>query len=1252
MRHMHTLIAARSPKLVRSYTSMVCMARRQAKSLHTPTHLNYVRSITVRTAEHSAFPQCNHGEEDVAKAAERVRKSIEMPPGLHESQVQNFRHLVQNAGHVSQGVSTTLLSCFGSCLYNVHPKQRTNLLQETWHMLRQNTVFEVGHYNTLLKVYVENGHNFTPTDIITEMQAHHIIPNMDTYENLMEHYCNHGDVQAATTVMNIMKECGFPIKEKVYSFLITGFFKSGDTESARDVLEQLRQASLTPSVQSYTALMCGYAQQGDMAAVKQLLSETPDRMINSRSVMKAVVTMVMAGHSQHVDEMIKMQEAVTDDGANGLMYVSQLVAHGFDDDAYKLFHSLYKQQGDPNYGRCLLQMFVQLERPLDSVMQLMERLKADNMTVDDISDVASTAIRMGKTDYAVAAIEMMKSLNLPVRTHYFWPAFCQYRDKGDKQGVITTAEKMVKLCDTRSDQLQTYLTYIYPALKKLGEPRDWLLTLPVNAGFRAEDVNFVNMVWILDTEGPEAAWDYAKDKKVHGNIKIFRRIASKIDHVRNLDSSWEYLFKVILHGFQGANLEKVTSHVLQEIINANPGREILGKILGFVTENNMLSSHEEQSKLVAMLQNAPASVTEKLVESRGLSRHLTLNQEEECSPEQGHNVSFPVLQRRGHQYATQTRDVHAALQSLDRIEVMYPERSDYHGLVLAVAHLLIQEGQQDEALVRLGNYSDKWRHQLLKTRTGTMRADCSKLVKTISSASYGARLVESLVYFGYLDTAHPVLNTYMEALLNSKYLHEVTEGVMYTASKYSWIPKLNDVILWLITTGETQALQTVVDTATGLLGQQEAIVRLIEGFLRCGQHQKVSKLLKDSGAYLENHRMRELVHKLVKGLRITELEGLVEAAQGVEDLDRRILMSELIRCYGNLHDEDAALSVWERCQEEGVPLEPASLHILSNYLQAVDIPVPFPVPPVPSKQVHRFEDVADEYLFHCIVHKQWENITESLKSLTPDMFFKLVDKIPGGERAVQATQRIAFHLGEVGNIDTLRAIDDSRAIRKAAVENVKRALFCAYIHRERHDELVWHLKQRRDMLASYLSSHGLSLLKEKSQYHYGEVVSMIHRQAMSSQLKPAGILWVHYFITSSPEADQLLQMYRGLNADLPLGFVFSHIRFTNEVELIPSLVNTFRSKHKLLLKAYDHCLSYHYSNRDLDAMMTAGRQLQEAGIRSSQLTRKYVRYVDYHCRKNNIASPFDRDATKSISPNNSTNADDLSSESDRDADVQ
>ncbi|XP_067680932.1 leucine-rich PPR motif-containing protein, mitochondrial-like isoform X2 [Haliotis asinina] len=1077
-------------------------------------------------------------------------------------------------------------------------------------------VLEVGHYNSLLKAYVQNGHNFTPTDIITEMHSHHIVPDMDTYENLMEHYCNHGNIQAATTVMNIMKECGYPITEKVYNFLMTGFFRSGDVERARGVLDEMQQASVTPSEQSYTALLCGYAQLGDMAAVKQVLAEAPDVMVNSRSVMEAVVTMAMAGHTQHVEEMIQMLEAVTNCGADGLVYVSQLIAHGFDNFACKLFSGLHKHQKDPNHARLLLEMFIQFERPLDSVMQSMGRLKTDNFSIGDISDVASAAFRMGKTDYAVSAIELMKSMNHPVRAHYFWPAFCQYRDKGDKQGVISTAEKMVKLCDSRHDQLQTYLTYVYPALQKLGQPRDKMLSLPLHAGFQAEDVNFVNVTWIWDTEGPEAAWNYAKDKKVHGNFKLFKRIALNIGHLRTLDSSWDYLFKIVLHCFEGKSLEKVTGYILQEISKVKPSSEIRGRILDFVTENNMTFTEEDQNKLGVMLKDAPSSITE------------SLKQVEEHGADKGHNPSYSALKELGYYYATTCRDVPAALRSIDRIEVMYPGQADYHSLVLAVAHLLLEEGRQAEALVQLGNYSDKWKHHLLKNRTNTMKADCSRLVRSVSTAADGAQLVESLVYYGYLDTAHSVLNTYMEALLYSKDLHEVTEGVLYTASKYRWIPKLNNVILWLIITQEAQALQTVVDTATGLLGQQEVIIRLIEGFLRSGQNQRVTQLLKKEGVLLGNRRIRELVQKLVKGLRVTELEGLVEAVRGIENIDRRILMSELIRCYGNLHDEEAALAVWERCQEEGVTLEPASLNILNNYLQAVNIPAPFSVPPVPSKHVHRFEDVADDYLYHCIINKQWEKITESLKSLTPDMFFKLVGKVPGVERALQATQRIAFHLGEVGNIDTLRALNNSRAIPRAAVENVRRALFCGYIHRDRQDELVWHLKQRTDILASYLSSHGLSLLKEKSQYHYGEVVSMIHRLAMNSQPRAAGILWVHYFTSSSSKADQLLQMYQGLDADLPLGFVFSHIRTTNKLELIPRLVDSLRSKHKLFVKAYDHCLSYHYSNRDLEAMMTAGRQLQEDGIQTTQLTKKYIRYVNYHCRKNNVPSPFDTNPTE------------------------
>lgn len=58
------------------------------------------------------------------------------------------------------------------------PEIRTGLVQEIWKTLNKlNVAMDVSHYNALLRVYLENEHQFSPTKFLADMQSKGIEPN-------------------------------------------------------------------------------------------------------------------------------------------------------------------------------------------------------------------------------------------------------------------------------------------------------------------------------------------------------------------------------------------------------------------------------------------------------------------------------------------------------------------------------------------------------------------------------------------------------------------------------------------------------------------------------------------------------------------------------------------------------------------------------------------------------------------------------------------------------------------------------------------------------------------------------------------------------------------------------------------------------------------------------------------------------------------------------------------------------------------
>lgn len=58
------------------------------------------------------------------------------------------------------------------------PEKRQKLLNAIVNEFNKlNVQLNVTHYNALLSVYAENGHEFSPTEFLTELEAKNITPN-------------------------------------------------------------------------------------------------------------------------------------------------------------------------------------------------------------------------------------------------------------------------------------------------------------------------------------------------------------------------------------------------------------------------------------------------------------------------------------------------------------------------------------------------------------------------------------------------------------------------------------------------------------------------------------------------------------------------------------------------------------------------------------------------------------------------------------------------------------------------------------------------------------------------------------------------------------------------------------------------------------------------------------------------------------------------------------------------------------------
>lgn len=83
------------------------------------------------------------------------------------------------------------------------------------------------HYNALLKLYIENEHNFSVINLLEDMKYKNVYPNKYTYEICIKYYCMKGNINKALMLLHDMKKLRFSISKSIFDSLMLAYSQSG-----------------------------------------------------------------------------------------------------------------------------------------------------------------------------------------------------------------------------------------------------------------------------------------------------------------------------------------------------------------------------------------------------------------------------------------------------------------------------------------------------------------------------------------------------------------------------------------------------------------------------------------------------------------------------------------------------------------------------------------------------------------------------------------------------------------------------------------------------------------------------------------------------------------------------------------------------------------------------------------------------------------------------------------------------------------
>ncbi|XP_008581378.1 PREDICTED: leucine-rich PPR motif-containing protein, mitochondrial-like, partial [Galeopterus variegatus] len=898
------------------------------------------------------------------------------------------------SGSPSGNQALLLLRSCGSLLPELKLEERTEFAHLIWDKLQNlGTVYDVSHYNALLKVYLQNEHKFSPTDFLAKMEEANIQPNRVTYQRLIAAYCNVGDIEGASKILGFMKTKDLPITEAVFSALVTGHARAGDMKKAENILTVMKEAGIEPGPDTYLALLNAYAEKGDIDHVKQTLEkvEKSDLYLMDSDLLQVILRFSKAGYPQYVSEILEKityERRCIPDAMNLILL---LVTEKLEDTALQILLtcSISREDNLSNFGSFFLRHCVTMNTPVEKLTEYCRKLKEAQMHSSALQFTLHCALLTNKTDLAKALLKALKEEGFPVRTHYFWPLLVGHQKEKNVQGIIDILKAMHEM-GVHPDW-ETYVNYVFPSFDSVKSARAVLQEngcLPESSAFpqaelRSEAING-NLDYILSFLESNTL-PFSLNSLRSSLILGFRRsmninLWSKITELLYKDGRYcreplgpteavGYFLYNLIDSMSDSEVQAKEEHLRQYFhqlkemnvkIPENIYRGIRNLLNSYhvpelIKDVNMLVEREktDSQKTLQLTSSDLESTLEKLKAAnqsiRDVLRQLILML---CSEE---NMQ-KALEVKAKYESDMVVGGYAALinlccrhdnaedalnlkQEFDRLySSAVLDTSKYVGLV----KVLGKHGKLQDAITILKEMKEK--DVLIQDVTVLSFFHILNGAALRGEIETVKQLHEAIVTLGLAKPSASISSPLVTVYLEKDDLSAALEVTIDCYEKYKVLPRIHDVLCKLIEKGKTDLIQKAMDFVSQQKGEMTMLYDLFFAFLQTGNYKEAKKIIETPGIRARPTRLQWFCDRCITSNQVETLEKLVELTQKLFECDRDHMYYSLLKLYKINGDWQRADTVWNKMQEENVIPREKTLRLLAEILRNSNREVPFDVP--------------------------------------------------------------------------------------------------------------------------------------------------------------------------------------------------------------------------------------------------------------------------------------------------------------------
>uniref|UniRef100_A0A5S6N1F4 Leucine-rich PPR motif-containing protein, mitochondrial n=1 Tax=Xenopus tropicalis TaxID=8364 RepID=A0A5S6N1F4_XENTR len=850
-------------------------------------------------------------------ALNKLDSSVRRTGRITKTLLQKIFHDVCRTGYPSSNQALLLLRSCGSLLPELQMSERTEMAHRIWEKLQElGAVFDVSHYNALLKVYLQNEHKFSPTEYLAKMEAANVQPNRVTYQRLIAAYCNEGDIEGASKILGFMKNKDLPITEAVFNTLVTGHARAGDMENAKNILSVMRSAGIEPGPETYVALLTAYAEKGDINNIKQTLEnvEKNEGSLTDRDLMQVIWSLAKAGYPQYVQDIVERMRYDRGYIPDAMNLCLSLMTQGFEDVAFLVLKSFSAASHDsPNgdslhHGNFFLRHCVNLDKFLCLFCSpAFFSLKCCSL-VKKVRDLFSSTIKVIK-----ALSEIGVELDVETYSNYVLSVF----------NDVKSARAQLQVCMIR-------LVFFH-----LGRGGKMIYYFQNSISFaicpcRITELLYKDGRYCQAASGPNEAVGYFLYNLIDSMSDA--EVQAKEEHLRQY-----------FHQLKNANIV-ISANIyrgIRNLLDSSHVPELIKVCHLYERSAELKASTLEEEIETLKAENKPfGDVLKQLVMIHCSEENMQKALEVKAKYEQenlaiGTYAALIQLCCR-HDNPDEALNLKQELNRKDSSAVL--DTSKY----LALVKVFGKNGRIADAINVLKEMKEK--DVPLKETTTTSFFHILNAAALRGDAETVDKIHESIVTLGLAKPTSNLCSPLVSVHLEKGDLPAAMETLFTCSKKYNCMPRLHDVLCRLVEKGDTDLLQKAMDHISQERGEMAMLYDLLFAFLHTGKYKEARKIIETPGLRARPGRLQWFAEKCIATNQMEALENLVDMTQKLFECDRDDMYYYLLKLCKENDDWKKADSAWTKIQEENVIPRERTLRLLADIFRRNGQEVPFDVP--------------------------------------------------------------------------------------------------------------------------------------------------------------------------------------------------------------------------------------------------------------------------------------------------------------------